>query len=238
MRKAGTVRSHTRAFCDQTSTSGNLRPPPAKPRAHSLNVHAGPPAHTSGRRGAATQLPAGAPSMRPFTTWPRRVIYKTVLSCFQNLHLAPNEPQISSVAPSESADSQSVTAAAPPLPLAMCLSCQQTPLELLTERRWWLMMANKLVPDGTTAGPVMCGIDGNGMMDSQPAASASNQEKVTRGCFSSRSLKKEPRQLRHGKVKLLHIATAVLSLTAHQIKLPRPYCLYAVTDIFFSQLFP
>lgn len=78
------------------------------------------------------------------------------------------------------------------------------------------MMANKRVAAATTAGLVMCGIDGNRKMDSQPAASASNQEKVTTGCLSLLSLKKKKekrtRQLRRGEVKLLvsslHMAAA------------------------------
>lgn len=64
------------------------------------------------------------------------------------------------------------------------------------------MIANKRVGAGTTAGPVMCGSDGNRMMDSQPDASSSNREKVTRGVFFflfflRTKKKKEPRQLRH-----------------------------------------
>lgn len=57
------------------------------------------------------------------------------------------------------------------------------------------MMANKRVGTGTTAGPVMRGSDGNRLMDSQPAASASNQEKVTTGHIFLLGEKKEPRQL-------------------------------------------
>lgn len=69
--------------------------------------------------------------------------------------------------------------------------------ELLRDRRCQLMMANKRVGAGTTAGPVMCGSDGNRMMDSQPAASSSNREQATRGGFFFLFLKKkkEPRQL-------------------------------------------
>lgn len=63
--------------------------------------------------------------------------------------------------------------------------------ELLRDRRCQLMMANKRVGAGTTAGPVMCGSDGNRMMDSQPAASSSNREQATRGGFFFFVLKKK-----------------------------------------------